>query len=225
MLEEKNFNLAPLQDLDDGTKSKIDSFTKLVKFPKNQIILNSGELLNYFYIISKGRVKTYQINFSTNKEQTLSILREGDMFDTLVLLDSKPHDVIYQTLEDVELIQMPIRSVRELLKTNSDFNQKFFPYIAKQIRNLEELAVDLSLYSTYERLIKLLIQNINTHDNSKLNLINNLSHTEIAKLIGTVRQVVERHLKELQKDGAIDLKSKDLQIIDTKKLLKKIELL
>ena len=225
MLEEKNFNLAPLQNLDDTTKSKIDTFTKIIKFPKNQIILNNGELLNYFFIISKGRVKTYQINFSNNKEQTLSILREGDMFDTLVLLDGNPHDVIYETLDEVELIQMPILSVRELLRTNSDFNQKFFPYIAKQIRNLEDLAVDLSLYSTYERLIKLLIQNINPHDSSKQNLINNLSHTEIAKLIGTVRQVVERHLKQLQKDGAIDVKNKDLQIVDTKKLLKKIELL
>ncbi len=225
MLDKKNYELAPLQDLDENTKSKIDTFTKVVKFKKNNIILNNNELLNYFYIISKGVVKTYQINFITNKEQTISILQEGDMFDTLILLDGKAHDVVYETLKDTELIQMPINSVRELLKTNSEFNQKFFPYIARQIRNLEELAVDLSLYSTYERLIKLLIQNINPHDKSKQNLINNLSHTEIAKLIGTVRQVVERHLKQLEKDGTINIKNKDLKIIDTKKLLKKIELL
>ena len=221
----KKYELEPLSNLDPQTQTKIDSFTKIVRLKKGEIPFSNGELLKYFYIVLKGRLKTYQINLTTNKEQTIFILREGDMFDTMILLDSKPHDVLYEALEDSELIQMPIQNVRELLATSKEFNKKIFPYIAKQMRDLEELATDLSLYSTYERLVKLLIQNLDPTNLSKYKLINNLSHTELAKLLGTVRHVVERHLKQLKLSKAIDTKNKNIKILDTKKLLEKINLL
>ena len=58
----------------------------------------------------------------------------------------------------------------------------------------------------------------------KYNLLQGLSNTEIAKLIGTVRHVVERHLKALKEDGTITTKNKNVQILDINKLLDKIKL-
>jgi len=214
----------PLENLEHTIQVTISSFTKIVSFKKKEILFSNDELLKYFYIVKSGKLKTYQLNLTTSKEQTIQIFREGDMFDTIVLLDGKPHDVLYESLTDVELIQMPIESVRELLTTSSEFNKKFFPYIAKQIRDTEELATDMSLYSTYERLVKLLLQNLDPSNFSKYKLINNLSNTEIAKLLGTVRHVVERHLKQLKNLGAIETKSKNIKIIDTKKLIENIKM-
>ena len=79
-----------------------------------------------------------------------------------------------------------------LLKTNDAFQSYILPYIGKRIKDLEELSSDLSLLTTYERLTKLILKDI---DNSG-QLLKELSHKEIGNLIGTVRQVVERHLKE-----------------------------
>jgi len=214
----------PLENLDSSTKVIVDSFTKIISFKRKEILFSGDELLKYFYIVKSGKLKTYQLNLKTSKEQTIQIFREGDMFDTVVLLDGKPHDVLYESLTDVELIQMPIESVRELLRTSSEFNKKFFPYIAKQIRDVEELATDMSLYSTYERLVKLLLQNLDPTNISKYKLINNLSNTEIAKLLGTVRHVVERHLKQLKNLGALETKNKNIKILDAKKLLNSIKM-
>ena len=197
---------------------------KFIELRKGDTLLPHDELMKYFYIIIKGKVKTYQLNFKNSKEQTLSILRDGDMFDTITLLDGRVHEVLYEVLEKTKLIQMPIEEVRELLATNREFNKKFFPYIAKQMRDMEELASDLSLYSTYERLVKLLLQNLDPSNFSKYQLINNLSNSEIAKLLGTVRHVVERHLKQLKNSGLITKKSKQIQIKDTQKLLENIDI-
>ena len=93
------------------------------------------------------------------------------------------------------------------------------------MRGLEELATDMSLYSTSQRLIKLLLQNSDPTNRAKYNILQGLSNTQIANLIGTVRHVVERHLKALKADGAIESKNKNLQIKDTQKLLDKIDLL
>jgi len=218
------YELLPFSGLDEVTVGEISRHTKRIVFKKGETLFTHGELMRYFYIVMRGKIKSYQLNLNNAKEQTIFILREGDMFDTIILLDGREHDVMYETMEESEVLQMPIELVRELIRTNKEFNSKFFPYLARQMRQMEELATDLSLFSTSERLIKLLLQNLDPNNMMKYNLIQGLSHTEIAKLIGTVRHVVERHLKALKEEGAIDVKNKKLQIIDARKLLDKINL-
>ncbi|WP_294955026.1 Crp/Fnr family transcriptional regulator [Sulfurovum sp.] len=218
------YELLPFSGLDEMTVGEISRHTKRILFKKGETLFTQGELMHYFYIVLRGKIKSYQLNLKNAKEQTIFIFREGDMFDTIVLLDGKEHDIMYEALEESEVLQMPIEFVRELISTNKEFNSKFFPYLAQQMRQMEELATDLSLYSTSERLIKLLLQNLDPNNIMKYNLIQGLSHTEIAKLIGTVRHVVERHLKALKEDGVIEVKNKKLQILDARKLLDKINL-
>lgn len=218
------YELLPFAGLDEVTVSEISHHTKRIIFKKGETLFTHGELMRYFYIVIRGKIKSYQLNLNNAKEQTIFIFREGDMFDTIILLDGKEHDVMYEVLEDSEMLQMPIEFVRELISTNKEFNSKFFPYLAQQMRQMEELATDLSLYSTSERLIKLLLQNLDPNNLMKYNLIQGLSHTEIAKLLGTVRHVVERHLKALKADGTIETKNRNIQIVDARKLLDKINL-
>jgi len=216
--------VVPFYNLDTNAQSEITRFTQRLSVKRGETLFGGDELLRYFYIVISGKIKTYQLNFDNGKEQTIFVYREGDMFDTIVLLDGQPHDVMYEALEDSELLQLPIEEVRHLLRTNESFNRMFFPYLAQQMRHVEELATDLSLYSTSERLIKLLLQNLDPNNRLKYKLIQGLSNTEIAKLIGTVRHVVERHLKALKADGTIATKNKDIQILDANRLLEKINL-
>jgi len=219
-----NYTIKPFETLDAGVLQEINDFSKHIKFKKGETLFCNGELSRYFYVIQTGKIKTYQLNLENAKEQTIFIFRAGDMFDTITLLDGEPHDVMYEAMEDTVAFEMPIRNVRYLIENNPEFNKKFFPYLAKQMRHMEELVTDISLYSTEERLVKLLLQNLDSKNLMKYNLLHGLSNTEIAKLIGTVRHVVERHLKKLKKDGLIEGKNKTLQINNANTLLEKIKL-
>ena len=219
-----NYQIKPFETLDDSVQQEINHFTKRVTFKKGETLFTGGELSRYFYVIQEGKIKTYQLNLDNAKEQTIFILRAGDMFDTITLLDGEAHDVMYEAMEETAAFEMPIDNVRYMIEHNPEFNKKFFPYLAKQIRHMEELVTDISLYSTEERLIKLLLQNLDPSNLLKYKLLQGLSHTEIAKLIGTIRHVVERHLKKLKADGLIENKHKTLQIADANKLLAKIKL-
>ena len=219
-----NYTIEPFETLDEGVQQEINHFTKRVTFKKGETLFTNGELNRYFYVIQKGKIKNYQLNLDNAKEQTIFIFREGDMFDTIILLDGEVHDVMYEAMEETVAFEMPIENVRHMIEHNPEFNRKFFPYLAKQMRHMEELVTDISLYSTEERLIKLLLQNLDPSNILKYNLLQGLSNTEIAKLIGTVRHVVERHLKKLKKDGLLEAKSKRLQINNANKLLERIKL-
>ncbi len=220
----QTYTIKPFDTLDANVQEKIDHFTKLIHFKKGETLFSDGELNRYFYVVQKGKIKNYQLNLESGKEQTIFVFRTGDMFDTITLLDGKPHDVMYEAMEESTAYQMPLEDVRAMIETNPEFNKKFFPYIAKQMRHMEELSSDISLYSTEERFIKLLLQNLDPENIFKYKLLQGLSNTEIAKLIGTVRHVIERHLKKLKKDGLIDSKNKILQLENGNKLLEKIKL-
>ena len=217
------YNIKLFNDLEQRFEQQFLEHGRVVSFKKKETPFLDGELLEYFYIVLNGKIKSFQMNLETAKEQTLFVYRKGDMFDTFILLDGKPHDVLYEVIERVELLELPIDKVREWLRTNEQFNRYFFPYIASQMRHTEELASDLSLYSTAERLSKLLLQNINPNDHYYYQLLQNLSKTEIAKLLGTVRNVVERHLKELEAKQVIKNERKNIYIKDVKKLLESSE--
>ncbi len=217
------YDLKPLEEIGSSLLAPVSSDTKRILCKKGESLFRADELLYYFYIVVKGKIKSYQLNLDNAKEQTIFIYRQGDMFDSIVLLDGQPHDVMYEALEDSELLQLPIEKIRDLLQQDKNFNAMFFQYVAKQMRAMEETATDLSLYSTSDRLIKLLLESLDPTNMMKYNLLEGLSHTEIAKLIGTVRHVVERHLKALKEDGSIEVKNKKLQILDSQKLLNKLK--
>jgi len=219
----KQYDVELFDNLNDSLKQDINKYAKLVEFKKSEAFFNSEDAMKNFYIFLSGKVKVYQLNLENAKEQTIFLLGIGDMYDTITLLDGKVHEVVTEVLEDGEALCLPIKKVREWLDTNPAFNRIFFPYLASQMRKVEELATDLSLYSTSERLMKLILKNI--APNRGKNLLHNLSRVEIASLIGTVRHVVDRHINELKDDGAIEVKRKQIIIKDIKKLLKKLKFL
>jgi len=219
----QHYGIEIFKELDQSFEQQFLEYGQIVSFKKKETPFLNNELSKYFYIVLKGKIKSFQMNLETAKEQTLFVYRAGDMFDTLVLLDGKAHDVLYEVLEHTEALELPIEKVREWLKNNEQFNRHFFPYIASQMRHSEALASDISLHSTSERLSKLLLQNMNPNDTHYYQLLQNLSKTEIAKLLGTVRHVVERHLKELENDQIIENQRKNIYVKDVEKLLENSE--
>ena len=219
----KKYDIELFENLNDTLKDEINAYAKLIKFEKKKYVFSSYDTMKYFYIFLSGRVKVYQVNLDNLKEQTISILGFGDMFDIITLLDGQIHEVMIDILESGEALRFPIDKVREWIYKNPAFNRIFFPYIASQMRKAENLSCELSLYDTNERLIHLILQNLKTDKGAKKTLLQNLSRSEIANLIGTVRHVVDRHIKELKNLGAIETKRKNIVVKDIEKLLKKLK--
>jgi len=217
-------NSKHLELLDNTNKTFEEEFYKYAKpfeYKKGSSPFYPDDLLKYFYVIVDGRIKTYQINFQTNKEQTIFIYKRGDMFDVISLLDGKPHEVIYEVIENAHVLRLPIERVRYWLENDATFNKKFFPYLATNMRYTEELATELALYDTKERFLNLLVQNLNPNNRFRYQLLQNLSNSEIAKLLGTVRHVIERSIKQLKADNIIETTRRNIKVKNLQKLLEK----
>ena len=207
-----------------ATLPQISEHQKRVFFKKGDDPLNSADTSNYFYFILHGKIKIYQIDFTTSKEQILYLLSRGDMFDVTALLDNNRENIyISEVLEDIELIQVPLADVQKMILTDKNFRQFFYSYLAAQLRSIEDLAISLSFYDVLQRVIQLFTKFTHTTNNkAELKIIDNLKHEDIAAMVGSVRKVVNRSLQKLKKDDIIELSRKKIHIKNFQKLLDKL---
>lgn len=166
-----------------------------------------------FYIIIEGRLEVTRVNPDTGKSITLALLGPGDGVDVVTLLNNDPHEIQPLALDDISLISVPIKDARDWIDRHPEFNRNFLPYLGEQMRKLEDLSTDLALYDTMTRLARLILRHvIPHHPKSKehtytLDLINDLHDESLARMVGSVRQVVNRHLQHWRKEGVLHKKN------------------
>ncbi len=188
--------------------------------PKNTCSLGSLKTLRSFYFIVSGRLKAYQIEENNAREFTFFLLKEGDVFDILCLLDGCEHPIYYESLDRVVLLAIPMQRMQSWIKDHPEINRNLLPYLSKQVRVLEEYASNITLIPIATRLARLILKHFN-RDSKELEFINDLSHEEIANLIGSTRAVVNRHLQQFKNDGIITIGRQKVEIKDLNLLLDK----
>lgn len=194
-------------------------------FQKGEDPLSSVDTLKYFYFVISGTIKIYQVDLETAKEQTLYMLSRGDMFDVVSLLDGQSNEYISEVLEDTHLIQLPLSDVQEMILKDPKFRQYFYSYLASKLKSMEELALSLSFYDVYQRVLHLFAKFTEIKNGkAQLRVIENLKHEDIASMVGSVRKVVNRSLQKLKSEGIIDIGRKNIQIKNFQKLLDRLSL-
>ena len=192
------------------------------KWSKNTCIINYQKFLFHFYIITSGRIKMYNVDEFSEKEHTLFLLKESDVFDLFCLIDGSKHQVFYECLDDIKVLAIPMDKLRDWLNKNPHQYQHFLSYAGSMMRTLENNFSQLIFANITTRLLKLLLENVN-QESKKLEHINDLPNKEIANLIGSTRAVVNRHLQLLKQNGSIDLARNQLEIKDLSLLLKELD--
>lgn len=185
--------------------------------------LDQSRLFSRFYIILEGRVELTRTNPETGRTVTLDLLHPGDGFDVITLLDGNAHDVSVRPIETVRLISVPMDKMRSWIFKYPELNQQFMPYLAKKMRDQENKTTDFALHDTVTRLSRIILNNmesINNADNKGNDnyLVKGLSDEMLARMVGSVRQVVNQHLQHWKKSDVIDKERnkilvKDLEVI------------
>jgi CRP/FNR family cyclic AMP-dependent transcriptional regulator len=209
-----------LKDLDETTLEKFLDTVEEEIWPPETCSINKPATVNRFHFIISGRLKVYKVDQATGREFTLFLLKKGDVFDLLCLLDGNRHDVFYETLDRVVMLSTPMDRMREWVRTYPLINKNLLPYLSEQMRILEEYASNITLIDISTRLAKLILSNINS-ESHQLELINDLSNEELANLIGSTRAVVNRHLQDFKSEGILNLGREKVEIRNLELLLNK----
>jgi len=189
------------------------------------VMARPDDLARWFYLVVDGRARVEVVDRDTGKPFTLFLLCPGDGFDVVTLLDGQPHDVTTVAIDDLHLIHAPIGAVRDWIGRHPEFNRNFMPFLAGHMRQMEKLAGDLATSNTATRLSRLILRNTDGKDCKNgthgVRLIHDLPNEALARMIGSTRQVVNKHLQALRHSNILDPHTKNLLVTDLAALEKR----
>ncbi len=173
-----------------------------------------------FFLLLEGRLELLRTHPESGRSITLDLLQPGDGFDVITLLDGQRHEVTLSPLEELKVISVPIEKMKEWIWTYPELNRNFMPYLAQKMRDQEDKTTDFALYDTVTRLSRIILKNIdktntyigNAKDEHQCHLVSGLSDEVLARMVGSVRQVINQHLQHWKQEGTIDKKRNQIKI-------------
>jgi CRP/FNR family cyclic AMP-dependent transcriptional regulator len=102
----------------------------LAEFAPGETIIFAGDADDMLYIILSGRAKT-------TSRGSRRLLRVGDYFGELALIDGRPDSATVVATNYVELMKLPSRSVLELARRHPAVTLTIFRNLTARLRRLE----------------------------------------------------------------------------------------
>jgi CRP/FNR family cyclic AMP-dependent transcriptional regulator len=155
------------------------------------------------------------------RKQVLKVFGPGRTFADIPVFDNGPlpADAVAATDTTIGLIPRP--ALLDLLKRNPDVSLDVIRLFASRLRAYKHLVEDLSLRSVVARVARLLLdrsRGAQTLTEEAASLSPRFTQDEIAAMVGSVREVVQRALKTLEHDGAIQMARGRVKIVDVQEL-------
>jgi CRP-like cAMP-binding protein len=201
--------------LNPSELSPIAKFIFEKKAGTGEMLLLEGESTEVLYFVASGVVKVFKIS-AEGKEQILNIARPGDSFNDVTVIDGGPNPTSVQAMGPVILYGISKSNLETILRDYPQVALNVIKVLAGRVRYLVSLVEDLSFKHVIGRIAKILLEYAG--DGTKTG--QRLTQQDMAAMAGTVREVVGRSLKILQKEGAIKLDRHRI-VVTNKDALKK----
>lgn len=207
-------SLVPIfNHLDDDEIIRISSITKHRRFNKGDIISSPGDMPS-IYIIAKGAIKEYFINYNGD-ENLIRIYRAGDVIGELSVFD-EPSELYNEAMSDVDLCYITQESINELMINHPSIAIKLLKEYGKRLRKSDLQNKRLATGSISARLASYLIDEAKNKQSNAFRL--ELSLKEIANFLATTPETISRKLKLFEENNIIKRQNKNIEIINYKLL-------
>jgi CRP/FNR family transcriptional regulator, cyclic AMP receptor protein len=171
----------------------------------------------FVYFILKGEVEIYRLS-PGGREQILDRLGQGSCFNVApALLIDASNQANTRALTACELLSLSKTDFNHLLKEYPEFALAITRFFAERLAYMTDLIETLSLYSVRQRVAKFLIEEaeaLEKEDSIRW------TQTDMAKRLGTVRDVLGRTLRKFADEGLVRFEREKILLLDKQGLEK-----
>lgn len=192
---------------------EILKYAQLHFYEGEEYILESGEILEYYYLLVDGKIKIYY-PFENGKSMTLKFYKDFNTIGDLELLKDIPILCNIDAVEDTFLIAIPSVILR---KKHFD-NVKFLHHLVDSLSEKLYGTINNSSYNFVYPLINRVASYLVEHLTEKNYIILNSSYLDIAQFLGTTYRHLNRILKELESKSIIRCDNKKIHVLDIEQL-------
>jgi CRP-like cAMP-binding protein len=206
-----------LADLDDALQTRFLAGAKRIALARNDAVYRDGDRSDRVFVVGDGRVKIVRTHVS-GSETIVGIRTPGDIFGELGAIEP---DRIRTTsaiaIEPSLVHSVAATTMRELLGTDIGFARAYAAGTARRLTEAERELTELAGKSVPGRLVDALgrLASMYGEENGDgtVRIGINLTHRDLADLIGTSRETLTKELGVLADVGLVRVTHKSVTLV------------
>lgn len=176
------------------------------------------------HILREGRVKLVLAS-PEGREVTVGLLRPGDFFGELALLDGGPRSASVVALEPVETVTLERPPFVAVLEQHPEVSSALLAVLGDRLRRTDELVQDILFLDLPGRLAKQLLALAGEHGvpgagGTRIDL--RLNQSDLAAIVGATRESVNRCLNAYAERGLLRVERDAITILQPEALQDRI---
>ncbi|HNB42038.1 MAG TPA: Crp/Fnr family transcriptional regulator [Anaerolineales bacterium] len=194
-------------DVSDEILKDIATHTRLGEFQRGDVLFWEGDPCEGLFILQQGSAKIFRLS-PQGRQYIVRILQEGDTFAEVPAFDEGTSPVNVEALETCRTWIIDKNKLHTLVMEHPAFAQKVLVNFGRMLRGMVRMVSEMAFYQVTHRLARLIDTEL-PQDKSAA-----WTQEQLAARLGTVREVVARSIKELERSGAIKIEDRRIQIAD-----------
>jgi CRP-like cAMP-binding protein len=188
---------------------------RIKKYQADSMISQSGEPVNSLMIVISGVVKGEMVDYAGRVIKIEDIPAPGALASAFIFGSKNRFPVNVLATSDTEILAIGKPDFLKLLMNNDKILVNFLDMISNRSQFLSEKIKFLNFKTIKEKLAHYILQKAGK-DRSSVKL--SLTQNDLADFFGVTRPSVARAIGDLEEDGLIQAKGKNIKILDKKRL-------
>lgn len=202
--------------LSEGQLEEIKKIVVDRRFNKDKLIFSEGDHGSGFYVVVSGMVKIFKAS-PKGKEHIMRIVGPGESFGQVAVYAGRAFPASAQTIAKSHLLFLPRTEFLQLITKNPSLALNMLSELSMRLRELTVHVENLALKEVPGRLAAYLIH-LADKQKRKGSVTLSISKEQLARLLGTTPETLSRILKQTADKGLIEIKRRDINILNYKEL-------
>ena len=185
------------------------------KYKSGSVIAQSGEQVISLKLVIKGMVKGEMVDYSGRVIKIEDIPAPGALAPAFMFGNRNRYPVNVMAISDVELLTIEKLGFVKLLKKNDRVLVNFLDMISNRSQFLSEKIKFLNFKTIKGKLAQFILQKAGK---DRLSIVLEMKQDELAEFFGVARPSVARALGEMEEEGLIEAKGKNIRVLDKSRL-------
>jgi CRP/FNR family cyclic AMP-dependent transcriptional regulator len=172
---------------------RLSSYAVTKSVTRGATIFAKGDPGNSLFAVCTGNVKIMAPS-AEGKDTVFNMLKEGDIFGEIALLDGHPRTADAVAATDCELLVIERRNFVPLVHSHPEIALKLIEVLCERLRRTSEQVEDVTFLDLPTRLAKALLRLAESADTEEGGVIH-ITQREIGQLIGMSRESTNKQLR------------------------------
>lgn len=199
----------------------VKSLGRLQSYHRGEVLFSAQQRAGGFYYLESGEIRVYKMD-ENGREIEVVRLEPGEFLGEAIAFVSSVFPFFAQAVKDSKVLFFDKDTVFRKMEREPEVAKFFVDLLARKCVVLSRRIESLGLQTVRQRLIQYFLSKCSGEQKCVIEL--KVKKIELAKILGTVSETLSRNLKQMQKEGLIEVQGRRIRVVDCFKMRSELSL-